>query len=93
MSLWKVEIDDDFIDLIELMDVEQQKVIAALQNILIASGPDGIGVRSSELEGVPSWESLGSVVSVPARQQIAGQIRTIFLEIYPDFKVVIVRLE
>ena len=93
MSSWTVEVDDDFLSEVKLWAKDRQLELFAIQKLLANGGPEAMGLLKSELEGVPNWRDLASPYCLPLPLNLRSGSKVLTLEVQPNFKVVIVRLE
>jgi hypothetical protein len=93
MAIWTVEVEADFIDLVEKRwSVDRQLELDAIQRVLVEGGPNGIGGYAMDLEGVPSWENLNSPVSLMLPAPPGSSFQILRLEVQPGFRLVILEL-
>jgi hypothetical protein len=93
MSRWTVEIDDDFLKEVRLWPKDLQLELSAIQERLAWDGPEAMGLLKRELEGVPEWRDLSSPYCLPLAVYLPSGPKVLTLEVQPNFRVVIVRLE
>ena len=93
MSSWTVEIDDDFLREVLLWSEDHQRELFAIQERLETGGPEAMGLVKSELEGVPSWRELATPYCLPLAVYLPSGRQLLTLEIQPNFRVVVIRLE
>lgn len=93
MSSWTVEIDDDFLSDVVLWSKDRQLELFAIQQRLEAGGPEAMGLVKSELEGVPDWRDLSTPYCLPLAVYLPSGWKILTIEVQPDFRVIIVRLE
>ncbi|HYC73753.1 hypothetical protein [Brevundimonas sp.] len=67
--------------------------LLAIQQGLERRGPEGLGLIKAELEGVPAWRDLATPVSLLLAIDTPSGLGRMALEIQPNFRIVIVRLE
>lgn len=91
MSDWAVEIDDDFLSEIQLWSQDRQLELFAIQERLEAGGPEAMGLVKNE--GVPEWRDLATPYCLPLPVYLPSGRQLLTLEVQPNFRVVIVRLE
>ncbi len=92
MSLWVVEIDDDFLSRLAAWSVDRQKELYAIQVRLRSGGPEAMGLIKSELEGVPAWRDLSGPVSLRLPVNLPSGWKVLELEVQPDFRLVVTGL-
>jgi len=93
MAVWTVEIDDDLLRELDQWSEERQLEALAIQQRLERGGPEALGLIKAELEGVPSWRDLATPISLLLPIDTPSGLGRMALEIQPNFRVVIVRLE
>lgn len=93
MDAWTVEIDDDLLRELDQWSEERQFEALAIQQRLERGGPETLGLIKAELEGVPSWRDLATPISLLLPIETPSGLGRMMLEIQPNFRVVIVRLE
>ena len=93
MDAWTVEIDDDLLRELDQWSEERQLEALAIQQRLERGGPEALGLIKAELEGVPSWRDLATPISLLLPIVTPSGLGRMALEIQPNLRIVIVRLE
>lgn len=93
MGAWIVEIDDDLLRELDRWSEERRLEMLAIQQRLERGGPELLGLIKAELEGVPAWRDLATPISLLLPVDTPSGLGRMMLEIQPNFRIVIVRLE